>query len=92
MLIFPNFALKAVPGAIGIVPRSLQYHKAKSGSQINENRFLLYGTQEETRTPTPYGIRTSSVLVYHSNTWACYTFPTTVGTNAKAAAKMQFFL
>lgn len=32
------------------------------------------GTQEETRTPTACAIRTSSVLVYHSNTWACYTF------------------
>ena len=31
---------------------------------------LCFCTQEETRTPTPYGIRTSSVLVYHSNTWA----------------------
>lgn len=29
-------------------------------------------TQEETRTLTPCGIRTSSVLVYHSNTWASF--------------------
>lgn len=38
------------------------------------NSGFSFCTQEETRTPTPYGIRTSSVLVYHSNTWACYTF------------------
>gem|GEM_PF-7134718 len=32
--------------------------------------FFSFGAQDETRTHTPFGIRTSSVRVYHSTTWA----------------------
>ena len=46
--------------------QNAEMYSTKKATKI----LVAFCTQKETRTPTSCDIRTSSVLVYHSNTWA----------------------